>query len=137
MTIVDLIPALKGHGRRRAQDCIRELKGEVAKLTEWQAAADDFFEQQDRNMRLLERELADEQRARAVAEADAEARGRWITDLERKLAEAERRLDVGVKAEHVIAQTQEIDVTTLHEAAATGRLGPVTDPGQIHTQEVL
>jgi hypothetical protein len=46
------------------------------------------------------------------------------------------RLDIAVKAEHVIAPTQEIpaeQVLALWEARDTGRLGPVTNPGRIGT----
>ena len=131
MSILDRIPTRGPRPARkhRVDDRIAALEAEMAKLRRENvkllrslAAADEFFEQQDRNMRLLERELAAEQRAHAVADAEVEARGRWIADLERRLEEVTHRIDVRVKAEHVIAKTQPIDVTTLREAAATGRL---------------
>lgn len=58
---------------------------------------------------------------------------------DRTIADLQRKVDVGVKAEHVIAATQELDteqikricVMPLHEAQATGLLGPVTNPGHV------
>lgn len=109
MTIT-LIPGLKGHGRHRAQDCIRELKGEVAKLTEWQAAADDFFEQQDRNMTALEQELTAEKRARAAAEQELEQAEKTIRLRDEEIAELKRTAEVRAQAANVITETQELSV---------------------------
>jgi negative regulator of replication initiation len=133
VSVLDHLPTLrqKPQPKHRADELIAELKAQHAaetatlrkenvKLLKSLAAADEFFEQQDRNMTLLETELAAEQRARAAADAEVEARGRWIGDLERKLAEAQRRLDVGVKAEYVIAKTQEIDVRPLRDRFTDG-----------------
>jgi chromosome segregation ATPase len=128
--------------KHRAEDRIAELQAQHAAemanlrrenraLIKSLAAADEFFQQQDRNMTALEGELATERRERAAADAEVAARGRWINDLERRLEEVTQRIEVRVKAEHVIAKTQEINVTTLREAAAAGRLGPVTDPGHV------
>ncbi|MFH8804109.1 hypothetical protein ACH4F6_31725 [Streptomyces sp. NPDC017936] len=113
MTIVDFIPALKAHGRRRVQDQVRELKGEVARLTDWQAAADDFFEQQDRNMTALERELADERKARKLAEK-ALARAEAVIRLrEEEIDGLKRTAGIRAQAENVITETQEIDMRGL------------------------
>ena len=120
MTIGDLIPALKGHGRRRAQDHIRELKGEVAKLTEWQAAADDFFEQQDRNMTALEKELATERQARAVAEAALEQAEKTIRLRDEEIDGLKRTAGIRAQAENVITATQEIDVRPLQDRFTDG-----------------
>lgn len=137
MTIGDLIPALKGHGRRRAQDHIRDLKGEVAKLTEWQAAADDFFEQQDRNMTALERELAAEKRARAVAEQQRDQAEKVIRLRNEEIAGLKATAGIRAQAENVITPTQEIPADTvcqvfahpmpLHQAPFA-----TTDPGRIN-----
>ena len=43
MTITDLIPGLKGHGRRRAVDKVEELRDDVKSLLTFKMAADDFF----------------------------------------------------------------------------------------------
>ncbi|MEZ3180343.1 hypothetical protein KYY02_17110 [Streptomyces pimonensis] len=43
MTITDLIPGLKGHGRRRAVDKVEELSEDVRSLLTFKMAADDFF----------------------------------------------------------------------------------------------
>jgi chromosome segregation ATPase len=137
MTIADRIPALKGPGRRRAQDHIRELKGEVARLTEWQAAADDFFEQQDRNMTALERELADERQARAVAEKALEQAEKTIRLRDQEIDGLKRTAGIRAQAENVITPTQEIpaeQVLALWEARDTGRLGPATNPGHATTR---
>jgi hypothetical protein len=40
---LNLIPSLKGHGRRRAVDKVDELRQENTHLLDRQAAADDFF----------------------------------------------------------------------------------------------
>lgn len=133
MTLADHIPALKGHGRRRAQDHIRELKAQVAKLTEWQAAADYFFEQQDRNMTALEKELAAERRARAIAVQELQQAEKTIRLRDEEITGLKRTAGIRAQAENVITATQQmpvIEVMQLRQAAAAGLLGPVLDPGR-------
>lgn len=151
MSLIDRLPTRRPRPARkhRASDHIAALKAEHAadlaelgdeivqlrksnvKLVRSLASADEFFRQQDANMTALERELAAEQRARAIAEADIATRDRWIADLKRDLGDTRERMKVNALAETAVTETQEIPVITLHEAAAAGRLGPVTDPGRI------
>ncbi|MFF1684651.1 hypothetical protein [Streptomyces sp. NPDC058254] len=75
---------------------------------------------------------------RTDAQRAAEDDARQIRDLRRQVADLTRKLDVGVKAEHVIAKTQELDTdeirrqcvkpVPLHQspmAADAGLLSPV------------
>ncbi|MEW2463082.1 hypothetical protein AB0872_20560 [Microbacterium sp. NPDC047426] len=130
MSIVDRIPGLKGTGSHRAHDRIAELErqlkeqaeGYEARLAELreenvvllnrQAAADDFFMIQDQYATDLEAELAQEKRAHAATRADLQTRNRWVADLEGRLADAERRLDISKLAETAAERTQEMPVIT-------------------------
>jgi hypothetical protein len=119
VSIVDRIPGLKGTGSHRAHDRIAELEALVGQLREEnvvllnrQAAADDFFMIQDQYATDLEAELAQEKRAHAATRADLEVRNRWVTDLEGRLADAERRLDISKLAETAAERTQPIPVIT-------------------------
>lgn len=57
MSITDLIPALRGTGTRRAVDEVDRLREDNVKLLERQAAADDFFETQDKLITELEADV--------------------------------------------------------------------------------
>ncbi|MEU5477522.1 hypothetical protein [Streptomyces mirabilis] len=116
---------------------LTDLHVENADLRNLKAAADDTFVIQvqliddlEDDVRRLRAELVAEQGARAVAEKDAETRGRWIKDLETRLADAERRLDVRKLAESAVAITQPIPVITpvmpLHQAPFA-----TTNPGRV------
>jgi hypothetical protein len=119
VSIVDRIPGLKGTGNHRAHDRIAELEALVAELREEnvllhnrQAAADDFFMIQDQYATDLEAELAQEKRAHATTLADLDVRNRWVADLEGRLADAERRLDIRKLAETAAERTQEMPAIT-------------------------
>jgi len=110
VSITDLIPALKGTGRRRAADKVEELREENVRLWDRQAAADDFFallmqDVTETNTALKAEKERRENAERALAQAEDAIRLR-----DRRIADLERRVDVGVKAEHVIAKTQELPV---------------------------
>jgi hypothetical protein len=130
------IPFVSRRDRRKhsPDTIIRNLRDENVRLLNRQAAADDFFAillhdvtttntawQQEKQLRqLAETELAQ-------AEAAIRLRDQIIADLKRKV-------DVGVKAEHIIAKTQELDpeqvrrycVKPLHQSPLA-----VTDPGRV------
>lgn len=136
MSLIDHIPGLKGTGSHRAHDRIAELEALVADLRDEnvvllnrQAAADDFFMIQDQYTTDLEAELAQEKRAHANTRADLQARNRWVADLEGRLADAERRLEIRDLAETAVTKTQPIPVITpvvpLHQSPMA-----VTDPGR-------
>ena len=128
----------KPQRKHRATDRIAELEAqhaaELAGLREenvrmhyFKQAADDHFmvmhqlvTDLEADVRRLRADLVDAQGARAVAEADVEARNAWIADLERQAAELRERLDVRTFAEAAAARTQEIDVRSLQERFATG-----------------
>jgi multidrug efflux pump subunit AcrA (membrane-fusion protein) len=172
MTLTDRIPGRRDRKkpRHRADDRIAELKAqhetemealreENVALLNMKAAADDHFmlmadlvTNLEDDVRRLREELAAEQGVRAVAEKDVETRGRWIADLEQQLADAKRRLEIGVLAEAAAARTQEIPVITrvlpLPESPLTAvdtaqlaalkargdrAFGPVTNPGHVAT----
>lgn len=128
----------KPRRKHRANDRIAELEArhaaelaglrdENVRLHHFKAAADDHFMLMHQlatdlevDVRWLRADLAEAQGARAVAEADVEARNGWIADLERQTAELRQRLDVSTFAEAAAARTQEIDVRSLQERFATG-----------------
>jgi chromosome segregation ATPase len=98
---------------------LADLREENGALRNLKAAADDTFVIQvqliddlEDDVRRLRAELAEEQGARAVADKDAETRGRWVADLEGKVADLERRLDVRKLAETAVTITQPIPVIT-------------------------
>ncbi|MFZ3592251.1 hypothetical protein [Streptomyces sp. BH104] len=57
MTITNLIPALRGTGTRRAVDEVERLRQDNTVLLNRQAAADEFFETQDKLITGLERDV--------------------------------------------------------------------------------
>lgn len=137
MSLLDHIPGLKGTGSHRAHDRIAELEALVADLRDEnvallnrQAAADDFFMIQDQYATDLEAELAQEKRAHANTKADLQTRNRWVADLEGRLADAERRLEIRDLAETAVTKTQPIPVITpvvpLHQSPMA-----VTNPGRV------
>ncbi|WP_171117878.1 MULTISPECIES: hypothetical protein [unclassified Streptomyces] len=116
----------KGTGRRRAVDKVAELRDENRRLlTITHRAGDDIA--------LLRRDLADEQERRKTAEKELQQAEEVIRLRDREIADLKRKVDVGVKAEHVIAKTQELSVDEirkhcvmpLHQAPFA-----TTDPGR-------
>ncbi len=85
----------------------------------------------------LRLQLDDQAREHADAVARIDARNaETVRGLEQQIASLERRLNIGVRAEHVVTKTQEspvAQVLALWEARDSGRLGPVTDPGHATT----
>ncbi|WP_432053664.1 hypothetical protein [Streptomyces sp. bgisy022] len=148
MSFTDLIPALKGTGRRRAVDKVAELRDENRRLLTLITGADDAFA-------LLHQQLAEAHSKQAEAEeivvqqqADIDdltaERDTWRDDAlalrarfgPQLAAEANtNRIDVPPMVRDTSAiedqATGPIDVRPLWAAAAAGRLGPVTDPGHI------
>jgi 5'-3' exonuclease len=137
VTVLDLIPGLKGTGSRRAVDKLAELRDENVKLLNRQAAADDFFAILTHDRDEVYAMWKAEKERRETAEKELEQAENAIRLRNQRIADLERRVDVGVKAEHVIARTQEIDpaevrrycVTPLHLAP----MAAVTDPGHTGT----
>ncbi|MEV5189306.1 hypothetical protein [Streptomyces werraensis] len=148
MTISDLIPALKGTGRRRAADKVEELRRDLKKAVTFLYDAGD-------EIALLRNDLADAHTKQAEAEelvvkqlADidelTEERDYWrdtALALQKRFA-AELAAEANanrITVPPMVRDTSDpadqatgpIDVSPLWEAAATGRLGPVTDPGRI------
>jgi len=148
VTITDLIPALKGRGRRRAVDEVERLRGDVVKLLTQQAAADDAF-------MLLHQELTDARGKQTEVEELVVKQQADIDDLTaerdhwrdealalRKRFAAELAAEANATRVTVPSWVRDtsaiedqatgpIDVSPLWEAAAAGLLGPVTDPGRI------
>ncbi|MFB6675554.1 hypothetical protein ACFCWG_24650 [Streptomyces sp. NPDC056390] len=124
--ITDRIPGLRDRGKHSPDVVIAKLREDIAKLLNWRAAADDFFAIQDQLITDLEgdarklkrRAETDEQTIRQL-EGVVRLRDQEIDDLKRKV-------DVGVKAEHVIAETQPIPVLPLGQAPFAA-----TDPGHV------
>ncbi|MFF2475136.1 hypothetical protein [Streptomyces sp. NPDC058066] len=127
MSIADRIPTLRGRGKHSPDVVIGNLRSENVKLLNRQLAADDFFAllYQDvvkTNQAWEQEKERREQGERAIAQLEAavELRDQEIADLK-------RRVDVGVKAEHVIAKTQPIPVVMpLHQSPMAA-----TDPAAV------
>lgn len=146
MTITDLIPALKGHGRRRAVDEVDRLREDNIKLLNRQAAADDFFAILLNDLTVTNAALEQEKELRGEAE-EAAAQMRMERDEWRDMALALQarfgpQLAAEANANRVTVPpmvrdtsaiedqaTGPIDVRPLWAAAQAGHLGPVTDPG--------
>ncbi|MFD5491537.1 hypothetical protein ACFWH4_01010 [Streptomyces sp. NPDC127091] len=144
-SLSDLIPALKGTGRRRAIDKVEELDAENRRLFARLMGFDDAF------MRLHQ-ELADTRSKQAEAEEIIVTQLANLDDLHAEndslrnelaalkvrfgpelAAEANaNRIDVPCMARIGADQdTAPIDVRPLWAAADAGLLGPVTDPGHV------
>ncbi|GLP64239.1 hypothetical protein TUSST3_08590 [Streptomyces sp. TUS-ST3] len=153
MTLTDLIPALKGPGRRRAVDKVVELREEnVILLSNLHAAGDEIA--------LLRQDLAEAQSAQGQAEelvvqqqadidelaADNEVLRDELLKLRARFgpqiaAEANaNRIDVPPRQRDTSnpadQATGPIDVRSLQEAAAAGLLGPVLNPGRVRAEGV-
>jgi hypothetical protein len=154
MTITDLIPALKGHGRRRAVDEVDRLRSqEITLLTNLHAAGD--------RIAVLEQALAETGRKQAEAEeivvqqladlddvtAERDALAEEVAALKRRFgaqlaAEANAaRIDVPPMIRPVDGPEDEatapIDVRPLWEALDGRYLGPVFDPGHVHAEGAI
>lgn len=148
MTITDLIPALKGRGRRRAVDEVERLReNEIALLTNLHAAGDEIA--------LLQQDLTDARGKQAEAEEIIVAQLASIEDLraendELRVQVAALRTRFGPQlaaeananavtvpswvrdtSDPADQATGPIDVSPLWAARDAGLLGPVTNPGHI------
>jgi hypothetical protein len=129
-----LIPKLKGNGGRRAVDKVAELRAENRKLLTRQMAADDFFALLANDVADANSAWAHEKERRRLAETELAQAEAAVRLRDKVIADLKRKVDVGVKAEHVIAKTQEIDpeqvrrycVKPLHQSPLA-----VTDPGRV------
>lgn len=121
MSLTDLLPGRREKPRRkhRADDRIAELEAQHAaelaelraenvKLWDRQAAADDHFALLAEDVTVTNEAWEQEQQRRLLAEKALQQAEDVIRLRDRRIADLERRVDVGVKAEHVIAKTQEL-----------------------------
>lgn len=145
---LNLIPALRGHGRRRAVDKVAELRRDLNKVLTYLHAAGD-------EIALLHNDVREAQAAQRNAEEVAVQQQQVIDDLtdERNYwrdealalkARFSTQLAADANAHRITVPgmvrpvdgpedqaTGPIDVRPLQEAAAAGLLGPVTDPGRV------
>ncbi|MYR30564.1 MULTISPECIES: hypothetical protein [unclassified Streptomyces] len=137
------IPHLTGPGRHRSADAVSRLRAEVAALEARAAEQESYIvvldadvARADMQRRSAEtaREAAEE-RERVTAQHLAQAE-QFIRQQREQIAELTYRLEVGVRAETIVAQTQPIPtLTTRFEKPPVLRLGAsplaaVTNPGQ-------
>jgi predicted GNAT family acetyltransferase len=116
VTITDLIPALKGRGRRRAVDEVERLRqNEIALLTNLHAAGDEIA--------LLRNDLADAHKKQGEAE---ELVVKQLADIDDAVTVPSWVRDTSDPADQA---TGPIDVSPLWAARDAGLLGSVTDPG--------
>ncbi|MFD5798787.1 hypothetical protein ACFWIO_35690 [Streptomyces diastatochromogenes] len=146
--MTSLFPRLRGTGTHRADDRIAELTATYEKqladlreenvlLHEQRAAADDWFMLLDQHRKELEVEverlkgqLAEEREACIAVGKDRDALDRYVHDLEKQLADVERRLDIRTWAEAAAAKTQEMPVITAVMPLSQAPFATV-DPGRI------
>lgn len=150
MTLTNLIPGLKGTGIRRAVDKVAELRDENVRLLNRQAAADDFFAILMNDVVTTNAALAHEQQLRGEAEEAAAQmqmdRDEWRDEALRLRAKFGPQLAAEANANRVTVPcgyrdtsavedqaTGPIYVQPLWDAADAGLLGPVTNPGAVHT----
>ena len=150
MTLTDLIPGLKGTGIRRAVDKVAELRDENVKLLNRQAAADDFFAILMNDVVTTNAALAHEQQLRGEAEEAAAQmrmdRDEWRDEALRLRAKFGPQLAAEANANRIdvppmVRDTSAVEdqatgpiyVQPLWDAADAGLLGPVTNPGAVHT----
>ncbi|MER6350574.1 hypothetical protein ABT186_01655 [Streptomyces sp. NPDC001634] len=135
MSITDYLPRLglleRTTPRHRAVDEVGRLRHQLAGAEIYMAGQRVQIEDLE-----IERDNATERRdiaEKALTQAEAVIRLR-----DQRIAELERRLNVGVLAEAVVAKTQELDCRSLQERFETGpvrRLGAsplaATDPAHV------
>ncbi|MFJ3289935.1 hypothetical protein ACIPMW_32205 [Streptomyces sp. NPDC086669] len=148
MTITDLIPALKGHGRRRAVDEVARLRSnEITLLTNLHAAGDEIaLLRQDLAEARQKQHAAEELAVQQQAKADEAATERdyWRDEALALKARFGPHLAAEANANRITVPrairdtsaiedqaTGPIDVRALWDARDAGLLGPVTDPGHI------
>lgn len=136
--MTSILPRLRGTGSRRADDRIAELKaqhadelqqlrnemallrGDNVRLLNRQAASDDFFAILANDVVTANKAWVGERTRRENAEKALVQAENVIRLRNRSIGELKRRLEVGVMAEHVIAETQEFDTRALKERLAEG-----------------
>lgn len=135
MSALDFIPGLKGSGSRRAVDKVAELREDNTRLLNRQLAADDFFAILTHDRDETDKAWRQEKERRETAEKELAQAEEAIRLRDRRIADLERRVDVGVKAEHVIAKTQELDVDEIRRHCVMplhqSPMAAVTDPGHV------
>lgn len=145
MTLNDLIPALKGHGRRRAVDEVQRLRSnEIALLTNLHAAGDEIALLREdltvaRGRQAEAEELVVQQQA-DIDDLTAE-RDQWMAEALALKARFSAQLAVEANTHRITVPpmirpvdgpedeaTAPIDVQPLWDALS---IQPVTDPGRI------
>ncbi|MFF3324916.1 hypothetical protein [Streptomyces sp. NPDC002889] len=129
-----ILPRLRGTGGHRAADKIRELQADIAKLLNWQLAAQDYFAvlQADRADVYAAWQWAEDKAARAediVALQEVQ-----LEDCDRQIADLKERLRVACLADSAASTTQEIDARTIQARFAEGPVvslhhSPLADSG--------
>lgn len=114
MSLADLLPVRLGLIDRRPPRTRHRAIDEVDRQIALRAGADLLI-------KALRLQLDDQAREHADTVARIDARhAETVRGLEQQIADLQRRLDVGVKAEHVVAETQEIDVRDLDDRFRDG-----------------
>lgn len=108
MSIVDYLPRL-GLLDRSARQPRHSAPAEAERLRNRLTWADLLIKAQRVQISDAEHKLAVEQERRRVAERELAQAEATIRLRNQEISDLKRRVDVGVKAEHVIAKTQEID----------------------------
>jgi hypothetical protein len=151
VTLTDLLPTRRDRRKHSPASIIRRLREDIAKLLDWQMAADDYFARlvADRAdvYAAWESEAQARQEAEDVAAAtrtDLDAADAEIDYLRKRLAPflAAEANATAITVRPMVRDTAAIEdqatgpiyVQTLRDAAAAGHLGPtlaVTNPGRV------
>jgi hypothetical protein len=112
MSLADLLPVRLGLFDRRVPRTRHRAIDEVDRQLALRAGADLLI----KGLRV---QLDDQAREHEETVARIDARhAETVRGLEQQIADLQHRLDVGVKAEHVIAQTQEIPADEVRRMCA-------------------
>ncbi|MFR9796576.1 hypothetical protein ACL02U_11830 [Streptomyces sp. MS06] len=126
MTLTEYLPRLGALDRRPKLARKHRAADEIERQRVLRAGAELLI-------KGLQQQLADQAADHAATVSRIDARhAATVRELERQVAELQRRLRVGALAEAAAARTQELPIVRvmpLPQAAAAGLLKPVTDPG--------
>ncbi|CAL9646555.1 hypothetical protein [Streptomyces sp. enrichment culture] len=117
---LNLIPRLKGTGSRRAVDKVAELESvnsdlrhDMAKVMNRQAAADDFFAILMNDVVTTNAALEQERQRRELAETELAQAEAAVELRDQTIAALERRLAVVSLAESAATKTQEMSIAEI------------------------
>lgn len=137
MTLAELIPTFKGAAKHRGKSGL-QLQRELAAAERRIAALTAGIDQIAAERSTAEERLDDAQLALDTAGREIEQLEKAVNLRDKQIEQLQHRVDVGIKAEHFVTETQEIDVRALQERLAEGAVRTLNqspqarrDPGHV------